>query len=167
MLGLVRVGVMIGHPAREYVFTVNEIMLASRLQAEAVAADPENGKRFVTMKARPVLETEDGIEGVATVEAYQVGRRPCALGPACVRQRDGMVLHGAAAWSCMERRLLHGATLAAWSPPDGPASQRACRGPPAPRPARCERECHAPGWVERSAKGRPTAVQRRLIGRPP
>jgi len=72
MLGLVRVGVMLGHPAREYVFSVNELMLASKLHAEAVKADPENGKRFVTMKARPVLETETEIEGVATVEAYQM-----------------------------------------------------------------------------------------------
>ena len=72
MLSLVRVGVMIGHPAREYVFSVNEIMLASRLHAAAVEADPENGVRFVTMKSRPVLETEADIDGVATVEAYQV-----------------------------------------------------------------------------------------------
>lgn len=35
-------------------------------------ADPEEGKHFVAMKARPVLQTEDDIEGVATVEAYQV-----------------------------------------------------------------------------------------------
>jgi len=72
MLNLVRVGVIIGHPAREYVFTVNEIILASKLHAKAVEEDPENGKRFVTMKARPVLETEHDIEGVATVEAYQM-----------------------------------------------------------------------------------------------
>eukprot|EP00325_Prymnesiales_sp_UTEX-LB-985_P030520 CAMPEP_0174721042 /NCGR_PEP_ID=MMETSP1094-20130205/35187_1 /TAXON_ID=156173 /ORGANISM="Chrysochromulina brevifilum, Strain UTEX LB 985" /LENGTH=437 /DNA_ID=CAMNT_0015921653 /DNA_START=66 /DNA_END=1379 /DNA_ORIENTATION=+ len=72
MLNLVRVGVIIGHPAREYVFTVNEIILASKLHAQAVEADAENGKRFVTMKARPVLETEEDIEGVATVEAYQM-----------------------------------------------------------------------------------------------
>ena len=38
----------------------------------AVEADPENGVRFVTMKSRPVLETEADIDGVATVEAYQV-----------------------------------------------------------------------------------------------
>jgi hypothetical protein len=69
MLGLVCVGVIIGHPAREYVFTVNELMVASRLHAAAVKADPEHGKRFVTMKARPVLQSEDDIEGVATIEA--------------------------------------------------------------------------------------------------
>ena len=72
MLGLVRVGVIIGHPAREYAFSINEILLAAKLHAEAVAADAENGKRFITMKARPVLETETDIEGVATVEAYQM-----------------------------------------------------------------------------------------------
>ena len=53
MLGLVQVGVIIGHPAREYAFTINEIMLASQLHAAALAADPVHGKRFVTMKARP------------------------------------------------------------------------------------------------------------------
>ena len=72
MLGLVQVGVIIGHPAREYAFTINEIMLASQLQAAALAADPVHGKRFVTMKARPVLESEKEIDGVATVEAYQM-----------------------------------------------------------------------------------------------
>jgi len=72
MLGLHRVGVMIGHPARQYAFSVDEIKLAARFHAEAVEADPEKGKLFVTMKARPVLETETEIEGVATMEAYQV-----------------------------------------------------------------------------------------------
>ena len=79
MLGLTRVGVVIAHPAREYVFGVNELIYASRLHAQAVAADPENGKRFITMKARPVLETEEGIEGVATVEAYQVSDQAVEL----------------------------------------------------------------------------------------
>ena len=102
MLGLVQVGVIIGHPAREYAFTINEIMLASQLHAAALAADPVHGKRFVTMKARPpacmcsprrhpspackcsprrpllpmkarpVLRSETEIDGVATVEAYQM-----------------------------------------------------------------------------------------------
>ncbi len=72
MLGLVRVGVMLGHPAREYAFSINEIVLASQLHAAALAEDAEKGKRFVTMKARPVLETETEIEGVATIEAYQM-----------------------------------------------------------------------------------------------
>jgi len=72
MLSLKRVGVIIGHPAREYVFSVNELILASKLHAQAVEADPEEGKHFVAMKARPVLQTEDDIEGVATVEAYQM-----------------------------------------------------------------------------------------------
>lgn len=72
MLGLVRVGVVIAHPAREYVLGVNELIYVSQLHAKAVATEPETGKRFITMKARPVLDTEQGIEGVATVEAYQV-----------------------------------------------------------------------------------------------
>uniref|UniRef100_A0A7S3BA92 MPN domain-containing protein n=1 Tax=Haptolina ericina TaxID=156174 RepID=A0A7S3BA92_9EUKA len=72
MLGLVRVGVVIAHPAREYVFSVKEIILAAKLHAAAVEADPENGKHFVTMKARPVLETEEDIDGVATIETYQM-----------------------------------------------------------------------------------------------
>jgi len=72
LLQLTRVGVVIAHPAREYVFSVNELLLAAKMHAQAVASDPENGKRFVTVKARPVLETETDIEGVATVEAYQV-----------------------------------------------------------------------------------------------
>jgi len=72
MLGLTRVGVAIAHPAREYVFSVDELILASQAQAAAMQADPENGKHFITMKARPVLETETQIDGSATVEAYQV-----------------------------------------------------------------------------------------------
>jgi len=72
MLGLQRVGVMIAHPARQYAFSVNEIILAAKLHGEAVAADPEKGKYFVTMKARPVLQEEENIEGYATMEAYQV-----------------------------------------------------------------------------------------------
>merc|ERR1719240_1810772 len=72
MLQLTRVGIIIAHPAREYVFSVNELLLAAKQHAAAVEAAPEEGKRFVTMKARPVLETETDIEGVATVEAYQV-----------------------------------------------------------------------------------------------
>jgi nuclear protein localization family protein 4 len=72
MLQLVRVGVVIAHPARQYVFGVNEILYAAKLHAQAVEESPEEGKRFITMKARPVLDTEDGIEGVATVECYQV-----------------------------------------------------------------------------------------------
>ena len=57
MLGLTRVGLIIGHPARDYAFSVNELLLASRLHAQAVQADGENGGRFVVMKARPVLQT--------------------------------------------------------------------------------------------------------------
>ena len=57
---------------REYVFSVNELLLASKLHAAALEEAPEEGKRFVLMKARPVLDTEHDIEGVATVEAYQV-----------------------------------------------------------------------------------------------
>jgi len=72
MLGLVMVGVVIAHPAREYVFSVNEIILAAKLHGAAIKADPENGKHFVTMKARPVLETETDIDGTATIEAYQM-----------------------------------------------------------------------------------------------
>ena len=81
MLGLARVGVVIAHPAREYVFSVDELILASQAQAAAVEADPENGKRFITMKARPVLETETQIDGSATVEAYQVCARAHARPP--------------------------------------------------------------------------------------
>ena len=72
MLGLTLVGVVIAHPAREYAFSINEILLASRVHAKVVAADPDKGKRFVTLNARPVLESEENIEGVATVEAYQM-----------------------------------------------------------------------------------------------
>ena len=35
-------------------------------------ADPEKGKYFVTMKARPVLPDEKDIEGMATIDAYQM-----------------------------------------------------------------------------------------------
>ena len=52
MLGLVRVGVVIAHPAREYAFTINELLLASKLHAAAVEKEGEKGKRFVTVKAR-------------------------------------------------------------------------------------------------------------------
>lgn len=72
MLQLTRVGVLIAHPAREYVFAVSELLLAAKEHAAALEAAPEEAKRFVLMKARPVLETEHDIEGVATVEAYQV-----------------------------------------------------------------------------------------------
>jgi len=72
MLGLTRVGLIIGHPARDYAFSVNELLLASRMHAQAVQADAENGGRFIMMKARPVLDSETNIDGVATVEAYQV-----------------------------------------------------------------------------------------------
>lgn len=72
LLGLTMVGVIIAHPAREYAFSINELLLAAKLHAAAVAADEKKGARFVTMKARPVLESETEIEGVATVEAYQV-----------------------------------------------------------------------------------------------
>jgi len=72
MLGLVRVGVVIAHPARDYSFTVDEVILASKLHAAALELDAEGAKHFLTMKARPVLDTEEGIEGVATVEAYQM-----------------------------------------------------------------------------------------------
>ena len=37
MLNLVRVGVLIAHPAREYVFSVNELIYASQLAAQARA----------------------------------------------------------------------------------------------------------------------------------
>jgi len=79
MLGLTRVGVMIAHPARQYAFSVNEVLLAAKMHGEAVKADPEKGKRFVTMKARPVLQDEKDIEGVATMEAYQVTDQCVAL----------------------------------------------------------------------------------------
>jgi len=72
MLQITRVGVIIAHPARDYVFSVNELTLAAKLHAQAIEADAESGKHFVLMKARPVLETEEDIQGVATVEAYQV-----------------------------------------------------------------------------------------------
>jgi len=72
MLQLTRVGVVIAHPAREYAFAVSELLLAAKQHAAAIEAAPEEGKRFIVMKARPVLETETDIEGVATVEAYQV-----------------------------------------------------------------------------------------------
>jgi len=71
-LHLTRVGMILAHPAREYVFSVNELLLAAAGHAAAVASSPEEGQRFVVMKARPVLETEKDIEGVATIEAYQV-----------------------------------------------------------------------------------------------
>ena len=64
MLGLVRVGVILGHPAREYVFSVNEILLASKLHSQALEADPENGKRFVTMKARPGARRRTAVHAV-------------------------------------------------------------------------------------------------------
>jgi len=70
--------VMIAHPARQYAFSVNEITLAAKLHGEAVKADPEKGKYFVTMKARPVLKDEENIDGYATMEAYQA--RPEASG---------------------------------------------------------------------------------------
>lgn len=72
MLGLQCVGVMIAHPARQYAFSVDEIRLAARYHAEALKGDAEKGKLFVTMKARPVLEDEKDIEGIATMEAYQL-----------------------------------------------------------------------------------------------
>jgi len=83
MLGLTRVGVVIAHPAREYAFTINELLLASKLHAAAVEKEGEKGKRFVTVKARPVLEHETEIEGVATVEAYQMTDQCVAL---CARE---------------------------------------------------------------------------------
>jgi hypothetical protein len=70
MLGLVRVGVILAHAAREYAFSVNEILLAAKIHAEAVAADPEHGKYFVTMKARPVLEAEKDIEVKCLIDSY-------------------------------------------------------------------------------------------------
>lgn len=72
MLGLTLVGVCVAHPAREYAFSVNEILLASHMHARAVAADADKAMRFITMDCRPVLATEEGIEGVATVECYQM-----------------------------------------------------------------------------------------------
>eukprot|EP00308_Calcidiscus_leptoporus_P012219 CAMPEP_0119354118 /NCGR_PEP_ID=MMETSP1334-20130426/3174_1 /TAXON_ID=127549 /ORGANISM="Calcidiscus leptoporus, Strain RCC1130" /LENGTH=438 /DNA_ID=CAMNT_0007367587 /DNA_START=64 /DNA_END=1380 /DNA_ORIENTATION=- len=72
MLGLHCVGVIIAHPARQYAFSVNEIKLAARYHSQALEADADKGKLFVTMKARPVLEDEKDIEGIATMEAYQL-----------------------------------------------------------------------------------------------
>ena len=72
MLHLTRVGVIIAHPAREYAFSVNELLLAAQVHAKALEGAAEEGKRFVVMKARPVLESETAIDGVATMEAYQV-----------------------------------------------------------------------------------------------
>ena len=57
MLSLVRVGVMIGHPAREYVFSVNEIMLASRLHAAAVGN--HSGERRVSVSDAIAFRKED------------------------------------------------------------------------------------------------------------
>ena len=79
MLGLVRVGVVIAHPAREYAFSVNEVLLAGKLHGAALEADPEKGRYFVTMKARPVLPDEEKIEGVCTIEAYQMTDQAIAL----------------------------------------------------------------------------------------
>ena len=41
---------MLAHPARDFAFTPNEILLAARCHAEALKADPDSGKYFVTMK---------------------------------------------------------------------------------------------------------------------
>ena len=78
MLGLSRVGVMIAHPAREYAFSVDEIRLAAKLHQAALVVEPEKALGFVTMKARPVLQHEE-IEGVATMEAYQLTDQCIAL----------------------------------------------------------------------------------------
>ena len=59
MLGLVRVGVVICHPARQYAFTINEIKFASQLHKEAVEACGEVGKHFVTMKVRQAEEERE------------------------------------------------------------------------------------------------------------
>lgn len=75
-LGLRFVGWIFAHPPRAHTFTINEITTAAQLHAHALDADEaEEGeklaRRFVTLKARLVVEGE-AIEGVATVEAYQM-----------------------------------------------------------------------------------------------
>jgi len=83
-LGLVRVGVIIFHPARQYTFSVNELLLAARLHHEAIQADPDKGRLFVTMEGRPVLETEETLDGIATTEAYQLSEQCVAMAAAGV-----------------------------------------------------------------------------------
>ncbi|KAG8469933.1 hypothetical protein KFE25_006388 [Diacronema lutheri] len=104
-LGLQLVGCIFAHPPRAYAFAINEVILAARLHQRALdaareaaadaqpaaaaggaAAAPAEGdapaelpaQRFVTLKARLVMEGE-AIEGVATVEAYQVSEQCLAL----------------------------------------------------------------------------------------
>lgn len=97
-LGLQLVGWIFAHPPRAYAFTINEVILAAQLQQRALdaaqqaaapgAAAAEKGageapevlpaQRFVTLKARLVMEGE-AIEGVATVEAYQMSEQCLAL----------------------------------------------------------------------------------------
>mmetsp|Transcript_20880 Transcript_20880/g.61785 ORF Transcript_20880/g.61785 Transcript_20880/m.61785 type:complete len:439 (-) Transcript_20880:434-1750(-) len=91
LLGLAWVGWIFAHPPRAHAFTIDEVTLAAQLHARALdlaeppappppepgaagrqPEPPENpARRFVTLKARLVVEGE-AIEGVATVEAYQM-----------------------------------------------------------------------------------------------
>lgn len=90
LLGLEMVGWIFAHPPRAFAFTINEIILASELHAKALDREKERAaplqgddelqrerettlraQRFVTLKARMVHEGE-AIDGVATVEAYQM-----------------------------------------------------------------------------------------------
>lgn len=105
-LGLELVGWIFAHPPRANAFAINEVILGARLQQRALeaaraAAKPAEGsaaaagaagtekgagdapaelpaQRFVTLKARLVMEGE-AIEGVATVEAYQMSDQCLAL----------------------------------------------------------------------------------------
>ena len=124
MLGLVRVGVVIAHPAREYAFTINELLLASKLHAAAVEKEGEKGKRFVTVKARPVLEHETEIEGVATVEAYQMTDQCVALcaregGPAFTQSKTDPRVAKTAADCCfvVEKKEQRKAAVRLWDAP--------------------------------------------------
>ena len=131
MLGLVRVGVVIAHPAREYAFTINELLLASKLHAAAVEKEGEKGKRFVTVKARPVLEHETEIEGVATVEAYQMTDQCVALcaregGPAFTQSKTDPRVAKTAADCCfvVEKKEQRKAAVRLW---DAPRTRRLTR----------------------------------------
>jgi len=62
------------------------------VERQALRKDPEKGKLFVTMKARPVLSGEE-IDGVATMEAYQLTDQALALcgregGPAFTQSKS-------------------------------------------------------------------------------
>jgi nuclear protein localization family protein 4 len=73
MLGMERVGWIFSHAKRPYLFAAEEVMLAAKLQLEAMQNNPEHGHAFVTLK----LTVNE--EGKSQLESFQVSDQAVRL----------------------------------------------------------------------------------------